>query len=675
MVQDSPGKIAAWALLLTLSVSVAQLAFSGGGNFFGVDSSVLVAEILRLYPLVAAEEAFKLLAIVFVLFFVLVGATLFASRNLMGRSLFFSLAVLAYLFSLAGSVLRYPALYVEFLDEGFQEKLFHASRFLSPNILDFLASLLIGGLALYLVSRLKRRKLVFSGVGIVIAILLFSSAYGFIMRRSSASASTEASPNVLIIGIDSLRTDRVLFQIMPELFSLKMDPLTVVGEDHIVGVPRTFPSWVELVQGRYASQTGVRHMFPDLVRQRAFYPGLVSELSSLGYRTSVVSDFAGDIFPRFKAGFQDIDAPNFDLRTLIKKSVDEAFPLFLPFVANRLTAPLFTHFLENPSFSDPDLLVDKAIARLKADGPFFLSVFFSTAHFPYAAPWPWYSAYSLDTYSGPYFFKKDPDLGASQLSEGDIEQIRSLYSGSLSAVDQSLGRLFSFLKSSGVWEHTIVVVTADHGEDLFEFDNIQGHGDHLRGENVLKVPLLIKLTDKLKPAQKRLSFTSRVIDVAPTLLGFFKRALPTAQGTDLGPWILGEKVGVPAQSAYSETGIWFTRNGGAFFQRERLDYPNLSGLLNVDPGRSGSIVMSPDYEKLIIAAKHRSLTKARYKMIYTPTAKGAFFRLYDRELDPQNRKDLADELPDVFASMKGELMELILSMDRVSFVEDYVVPL
>jgi arylsulfatase A-like enzyme len=332
--------------------------------------------------------------------------------------------------------------------------------------------------------------------------------------------------------------------------------------------------------------------------------------------------------------------------------------------------------LENPSFSDPNNLISKSIAQLQqSENPNFMTLFFSSAHFPYAAPWPWYSRYSHSQYSGPYYFKKDPDLSQStSVSEEDIHQIRSLYAGSLSAIDTALGNLFEFLKANELWEQTMIVITADHGEDLFEFDRIQGHGEHLQGENVLKVPLLIKVPGS-SVFNKNIHFTTRMIDLAPTLAGLVNTKLETAQGMDLSPWIHKELPN-PNLTAYSETEIWFSRTGNAFFQKERIDYPNIASLLSLDIGGTGAIALNPSYENVLVTAKHRSLIQGRFKLIYTPTSNGVYFKLYDRILDPQNLSDIATKNLSVFNSMKNMMFKHVSQLEtNTKLIENYVVPL
>jgi len=55
---------------------------------------------------------------------------------------------------------------------------------------------------------------------------------------------------------------------------------------------------------------------------------------------------------------------------------------------------------------------------------------------------------------------------AAPTGEREMRRIRSQYYGMVANVDEEMGRLRSLLEASGQWEETIVVVTADHGEQL-----------------------------------------------------------------------------------------------------------------------------------------------------------------------------------------------------------------
>ena len=93
--------------------------------------------------------------------------------------------------------------------------------------------------------------------------------------------------------------------------------------------------------------------------------------------------------------------------------------------------------------------------------------------------------------------------------------LNAAYDGALHAVDRELGRLFAFLDQSGLTDSTLVVVTSDHGESLFEIPHRRGHGG-LMFEPIARVPLILRYPPGI--AAKRVSELSESIDVLPTVM-------------------------------------------------------------------------------------------------------------------------------------------------------------
>ncbi|NBQ54296.1 MAG: hypothetical protein EBU49_12050, partial [Proteobacteria bacterium] len=383
-----------------------------------------------------------------------------------------------------------------------------------------------------------------------------------------------------------------------------------------------------------------------------------------------------------------------------RQNIDQMFPLFTPIVTAPALRKFFSSLKASPAYSAPrhlELLVEDALNDAAEDEsgnakPLFLTLFYSTAHFPYSAPWPYYRAFSKPSYPGPFWFQKNPSLSADDQNLDDVQkdQVRALYDGALKSVDDSFAGIVSMLRRRGLWDDAIVVLTADHGEDLFESGILQGHGDHLRGDQTLRVPLLIKmpLADQI-PAVRQVDHVTRSIDLAPTLANLaglkgFPAARHALEGLDLSPLIRSHeskhdsKPGVPDLrnlAAYSETEIWFARTGSVFYQKMRIDYPGISQLLTFDPGHSGEIILNPKYEKMLVVAKHRSLVSGPWKLIYMPTQDGVRYELYDAISDPENAHDVAASRPDVLADMKSKFLAGVRQIEsRARIIDDYIVP-
>lgn len=669
-------------------------------RFLGRDVSQVAVGIIGFYPSAAIFEVLRILGVMACVFAGLGWPWALLSKRTTSKTrqrvLFPAAPCAVYLLFLCGILLKYPAFFAPYLAEPPLRAL-HLLAFWTKPAFFWRAAFLIYLVPwLFLLVEGIRHGLKKSAqlsshtqklpdmlrilmLFALLAVGLVSFSWFPKAAESSRVLSTSSQPNILFIAIDSLRQDRLGRQdVVPAIRKFMEDPNSVHFLDHHVGVPRTFPSWVELITGQYAPRTGIRHMFPGFAPRTRRFSGFVSKLHDAGYQTKIWSDFAGDIFPRFESGFEALETPNLTLKTMIRLSMDQAFPAFLPILMAPPINWLFPALKQSPAFADSSQLTSALLKELKQESrPWLKAIFYSTAHFPYAAPHPYYAMFSNSQYEGPFLFEKNPELGVGPggISDVDRDQVRSLYDGAVRAIDDDLEKLFSTLKERGLWDSTLIVLTADHGEDLYEHGRQQGHGEHLRGTNVLQVPLIFKFPKNIQPGRHTVQATSRSIDVGPTVLSICGLDPTGSDGESLLPFVRGDSGQDGDRPAYSETGLWFSRTGDAFFQQQRLDYPGIARLLSFDQGYSGEIVLDPRFEKIVMTAKHRSLVLGDYKIIYIPTPDGVKYELYNRRSDPDNLVDLSKTDPVRLSMMRSQILSMIGELESgVSIVDDFVVP-
>ena len=124
---------------------------------------------------------------------------------------------------------------------------------------------------------------------------------------------------------------------------------------------------------------------------------------------------------------------------------------------------------------------------------------------------------SKETKAKPVAKRGDPerDLYFKQFNlkrKSDVDQLTGLYDGGLRTLDGKLKILFELLKETGLYDHSIIIITADHGESLGD------HGLFLHStpyENEIHVPLIMKIPG-MPPAA--IHGLARSIDVLPTVL-------------------------------------------------------------------------------------------------------------------------------------------------------------
>jgi arylsulfatase A-like enzyme len=246
--------------------------------------------------------------------------------------------------------------------------------------------------------------------------------------------------------------------------------------------------------------------------------------------------------------------------------------------------------------------------------PFFLLAHYFDPHAVYAPP-PRYRrefAGPLDRDSAGFVFGTREQMlllraGELELPAGLLERAKGLYDAELAFLDAELGRLFDGLEARGLDGETLVVVTADHGEEFGEHGGFE-HG-HTLYQELLHVPLLMRLPG-LIPAGEVLEGRVGLIDVAPTICDLAGVAVPeTFSGRSLRGVLAGEAAAAAPILAH-----------GNFWG------PALT-----------------------------SWSSGRWKLVLTPDGEGQRAQLYDLETDPSELHDLAAAEPARVAELRAEL--------------------
>ena len=128
---------------------------------------------------------------------------------------------------------------------------------------------------------------------------------------------------------------------------------------------------------------------------------------------------------------------------------------------------------------------------------------------------------------------------AGEPEESRAEELRALYKGEIEYLDGNVGKLFDKMKNLGIYDDTLIVLTADHGEEFMEHGG-WWHGLTLYDEQIA-VPLLVKWPlGSGGLGVGNAEEVARLIDVAPTLLAAVGAEIPAEmQGVDLAAPISG----------------------------------------------------------------------------------------------------------------------------------------
>jgi arylsulfatase A-like enzyme len=329
------------------------------------------------------------------------------------------------------------------------------------------------------------------------------------------------APNVLLIVLDTVRADRLSLygyerETTPNL--ARLAGRGVVFEQARSAAPWTLPSHASLFTGRWPHELRVGGDRP----LDGTFPTLAQSLAGHGYATA---GFVGNTYfcnswyglGRGFAHYEDYYERN------IVVSPDEA--LRCTALGRWLIRTVGTAYNVRPETANTPkdaARVNRDFLRwLDANGnrqrPFFAFLNYIDAHDPYVPP--------------PDF---DRHFGLKPESSTDLETIRTwhqkhkttstarnltlindAYDDCLASLDENLGRLFDELERTGVLRNTLVIVTADHGEQ-FGDHGLQGHGKSLyRGE--LHVPLLMVGPSDIPPG-RTITEPASLRDVAATVM-------------------------------------------------------------------------------------------------------------------------------------------------------------
>src|SRR5262249_9064248 len=158
----------------------------------------------------------------------------------------------------------------------------------------------------------------------------------------------------------------------------------------------------------------------------------------------------------------------------------------------------------------------------RGDRPFFAMLPLFAPHLPYDAPAPFRERFTGPRPPG----EQRPDAAQIRAAHGrgepiDVEFLRGAYDEEIAFVDRELGRLFAELESRGLLAKTLVIFTADHGEEFLDHGGFE-HG-HAVFDEVVRVPLVI-WGPGVAPGRSDAVVSLR--DVPATVLGAFAIAPP-----------------------------------------------------------------------------------------------------------------------------------------------------
>lgn len=141
----------------------------------------------------------------------------------------------------------------------------------------------------------------------------------------------------------------------------------------------------------------------------------------------------------------------------------------------------------------------------------------------------------------------------NEIPEETRREVQELYDAEVSSMDTGLGHFFSELAARNLLQNSVVIVTSDHGEELWDHDMFGHH--HSLHEEVLRVPVLIRLPGQT--SRRDVVEEISLVDIAPTLIDLLRDAPVAAfEGRSLVPWMSTDsEIGSDGTSEPDSTGV------------------------------------------------------------------------------------------------------------------------
>lgn len=501
--------------------------------------------------------------------------------------------------------------------------------------------------------------------------------------RPVKPAATGKPMNVIIIGSDSLRGDSIgCAGYKPQRsdgaaqagVSPVIDALAAKStrfERCYTAIASTMESGVQLMSSQYPQSHGIRQMYPDKATVEATLKRietLPTLLRKRGYDTAAIGDWCAGYYEVVPLGMEHLSVSSFDnFKIYMSQAVVMAHFVVPLYFDNVLGYRIFPQLESFAQFVTPEVVTQRVENRLASiaqqQKPFFWHVFYSCNHLPYRSREPYRSMFADPAYQGRnrngVDFDIDAFIGGTDLESKwkalppkEIKQIDALYDGCTRQFDDCVGKILAAIKANGLEDNTIVIVTADHGDDHYEPGVTLGHGLTFNGGlQANHVPMIVHVPGT---APQVIPETVRLIDVIPTLADLTGSGKsPTWQGQSFAGWIRRTETPV-YRPFYGETGFPFIQFKVKGVERPYL--PPMDECTGIDPDYNYQFVLKSEYLPRLIEAKQRCLRTRCWKLVCTPTSAGTrHFGLFHITTDPHGETDVAQARPEVLAPLQAAL--------------------
>lgn len=351
-------------------------------------------------------------------------------------------------------------------------------------------------------------------------------------------------PNVVLITIDALRADHLGFMGYGKNTSPRLDQIAkegaVFSNAYSVGPvsPHSFPSILSSTypldfQGPRKMERP-RVLLSEILKEQGF-------VTAAFHSSPYLSNYFG--YNRGWDFFEDL-IPTYDLKLSvgkkdIKKEIFKKIVLSLskvlfnisPEITFRIRYLIYKYGLlrttpkDTPRAQAVNQIINDFLSSVKdGEAPFFFWVHYMDIHGPYLPLDAYFKdrkfsyeelvAKELPGFLSPKYLSKKP---FRKFIKKHIDKTIDLYDEGIRYIDQQVGDLINSLKEEKIYENTVIIVAADHGDEFLE----HGGGTHSTKlyNELLHVPLLVKLPGG---SYERIDKKVSLIDLVPTVCDYLK---------------------------------------------------------------------------------------------------------------------------------------------------------
>jgi arylsulfatase A-like enzyme len=341
-------------------------------------------------------------------------------------------------------------------------------------------------------------------------------------RRLAASRPQPATgvPSVLLLILDTVRAAELSLYGYGRLTTPELEHWAERGtvfERAFAPSPWTLPSHASIFTGRPELTLGATHWD----RLGTDWPTLAEVMRARGYGTAAFvanTDWAG-WDSGLSRGFERYDDYPVSLWTAVSATSfgRVIYPMLYDRLPGRLQRLPGGLRLRHPQQHRSAAAIAAGFLAWLDDrprAPYFAFLNFMDAHTPYTPPDSFRNRYRtpMPRPVSPYAWSDRPPV---RLTPTDLRPKQDLYDGSIAYLDAEIGRLLGALERRGALEHTLVVLTADHGEEFAEH-GLGGHGSTLYRLSV-QVPLVLWFPGRV-PAGRRVATPVSLQNLGATVL-------------------------------------------------------------------------------------------------------------------------------------------------------------